>query len=1018
MALLCPHNSLSSFPVGHGLAPSFSRARLEIDSLQQGFIQEALNASSLLGMMGAGLAFRMGRAFSLGITSSWASSPLKSNLLRLSSNLFGFGGEVLAFEGITRSSRVLLEGADSSILRWEGNQGFATGLIQGALTLGSLKLSGHAFQTRHVFLQHFVQDSAMVASHQAAEYLHLVQNSDQSLIQKYFHAEASLFQMNLGMSLAHRALPCLSSIERSLDFNSNVLGISRFQTPLRTNAARIPSMLAEGKNEIVRVEASSDFEVSGWVTPEDVTQAPELARVTLCPKSGIFPSEPVSVAQSDWAGLFLRRASGEIVKVNYNIDEPGIFQPGDSIYLQKQRYNEAGINFRAFYQSVSLKCRNSILRSEISYWRSTRDPLVFENFDSLGNSEGVLRNPTDRGYIELIHKFCVELCTPTELLEILLSPDATEVLRQQILANPPRVPEAVVAIQAYLRNVNEGRLESALGHPDMALQGLYKLTCSRNAGEEALFTPREYWELISREVREPVSRLFPDLIAEDFGERLDLYEQHLIEAVKLVGREALHAEVRHHALTAMLGSSGELFKKRNDNAQLRLIRQRALLEVLRIEERNPTVVWYGLHDNYLIQVLIDQGFATREQILGRMVRVFEKWNGQVAEHDGGSLGYVQTGTMKTWLKQAEIALEGGECPYGDWYPTEGGQVQGLISFGETPTTFLGRFFVSFFAQHVSERNTFARLVAKYGEVSAANVDKILVAAHLAHESGESPQGHAYFALLGGVRDARAAVALYEELESTTSFFGIRLTEGNVEGSQVRTTLKAKPDQDYHCRQRLVTVLTALHAQGAVLAPEIIRKILVGFARYYAQQSKSWMGINDILFPLYDLDPVTAITAFHEIDGSPLSLLPNQKLSHRLEGILASLTWFAVRERENDSERRVQAKRNWQKFFEVRFTTPDELRRMAIEHHMSSWGQVNENLMDYLKRVNQSDLASWREYLEHHPERMLDLERYASGDTSVEGTVASSSDTSLVLAKPASVTQRLARRILELLDAHS
>lgn len=199
--------------------PIYSAAQLDLDNLQEGFTQEALNPSSLLGMAGAGLAFRVGQTLSLGIASQLfvPRSLLASQAVRLTSNLAGFGMEVIAFEGITRSSRIILEGADRSLLRWDGEQGFRHGLLNGTLSLGSLKLSGSLFQTSNIPLQHFLQDTTMVASHQAAAYLNLEHRPTGGLAQQYLHAEATLLQMNVGMSLMHSALPGLGSLERNLD---------------------------------------------------------------------------------------------------------------------------------------------------------------------------------------------------------------------------------------------------------------------------------------------------------------------------------------------------------------------------------------------------------------------------------------------------------------------------------------------------------------------------------------------------------------------------------------------------------------------------------------------------------------------------------------------------------------------------------------------------------------------------------------------------------------------------------
>lgn len=203
---------------------TYSVAQLECDSLQQNFTREVLNPSSLLGMTGAGFAFRLGRSLSLGVLAPFFSpqSTLASCLLKTSSSLIGFGAEVLAFEGITRSTRIAFEGASQSLLAWEGEQGLKHGLLNGALTLGSLKLSGHFFQTRNIALQHFTQDSALVLAHQLAASAHLNERPQGSLAQQFLHAEASLIQMNVGMRLAHGLLPSLRVFEQALHLSSEI----------------------------------------------------------------------------------------------------------------------------------------------------------------------------------------------------------------------------------------------------------------------------------------------------------------------------------------------------------------------------------------------------------------------------------------------------------------------------------------------------------------------------------------------------------------------------------------------------------------------------------------------------------------------------------------------------------------------------------------------------------------------------------------------------------------------------
>lgn len=287
MALLRAQNSFSLRSID--LKASHSLCQLEFDSLQAGFTKQALNLPSLLGMTGAGLAFRAGRTLSLGIASHLFGTPrsfLTSQILNLTSTLVGFGTEVFAFEGITRSSRIIFEGANHSLLEWNGEQGFRQGLVHGALSLGSLKLSGHFFQTRNVLLQHFTQDSAMVGSHQFAIWLDWEQGPTQSLAQQYLHAEATLLQMNVGIALVHGFLPGLRSIERSLDHSQQRIQTTLHVQRIFRESAADPTMSARIADRVANTALHDQR-----VFRESATAPTISARIA------------AQVANKDWGGV-------------------------------------------------------------------------------------------------------------------------------------------------------------------------------------------------------------------------------------------------------------------------------------------------------------------------------------------------------------------------------------------------------------------------------------------------------------------------------------------------------------------------------------------------------------------------------------------------------------------------------------------------------------------------------------------------------------------------------------------
>src|SRR4029453_14065176 len=103
--------------------------------------------------------------------------------------------------------------------RWAGTGGMRQGLLQSLLTFGSLKGAGRFARGENLFIQHLLQDTAMVGAHQASWALGWAPRPAGSLAEQFLHAEATNLQLGAGMALTGRLVPGLAALERGLDFS-------------------------------------------------------------------------------------------------------------------------------------------------------------------------------------------------------------------------------------------------------------------------------------------------------------------------------------------------------------------------------------------------------------------------------------------------------------------------------------------------------------------------------------------------------------------------------------------------------------------------------------------------------------------------------------------------------------------------------------------------------------------------------------------------------------------------------
>jgi len=206
-----------------------------VDGLVGGFVRQATDWKSLAAVTVGGMAYRAGRMGAMGLGSG--------NFTRAASVGLGLTAEVSAFELTHRGlSTVFRRGGpmwppaigsesghphggaptnnfERNLWRWSGPGGLRQGFLQSLVTFGALKGAGSLAQGENVFVQHLLQDTAMVAGHQASWALGLAERPRGSLAEQFLRAEATNLQIGAGMTLAHRFAPGVTALERGLDLS-------------------------------------------------------------------------------------------------------------------------------------------------------------------------------------------------------------------------------------------------------------------------------------------------------------------------------------------------------------------------------------------------------------------------------------------------------------------------------------------------------------------------------------------------------------------------------------------------------------------------------------------------------------------------------------------------------------------------------------------------------------------------------------------------------------------------------
>jgi hypothetical protein len=245
-----------------------------VDSSVSAFLEEATDWKTLVSMSAGGVAGRMVR---LGIL-----SKLPNPGVRMLSLSFGLGAEASTFEF---SQRALGKTNSPQAWRWDGDSGLGQGLLRSFMTFGLLKGAGAFSQNQNFILQHLFQDSAVVLGCQVSEALGIAPSSQQTLAERFLHAETMNLQMIGGMNFVHALAPRWFSMERSLDHlilskidgsepwtgASNLVFAGRVKsadTPPRFPSSQLlpPWAMSENKNDKSGSNSPPELEIidEGW----------------------------------------------------------------------------------------------------------------------------------------------------------------------------------------------------------------------------------------------------------------------------------------------------------------------------------------------------------------------------------------------------------------------------------------------------------------------------------------------------------------------------------------------------------------------------------------------------------------------------------------------------------------------------------------------------------------------------------------------------------------------------------
>ncbi|MBL7684708.1 MAG: sigma-70 family RNA polymerase sigma factor [Deltaproteobacteria bacterium] len=187
---------------------SLSPFQRRVDGLIQGFSQQITDGNALTSIILGGIAYRLGRIAPLTLGSQ-TQGLVPSLFLRGGSYLTGLAAEVLTFEG-----------ARHGLASVQGNpltSSFSRDIQSSFINFASLKFFGALGSRQNIITRHLLSDIGMVLGHESAYRAGLAPEQDGNFIERLVEAEVINLQLSFGVSLLHRSLPRLQTLERSLE---------------------------------------------------------------------------------------------------------------------------------------------------------------------------------------------------------------------------------------------------------------------------------------------------------------------------------------------------------------------------------------------------------------------------------------------------------------------------------------------------------------------------------------------------------------------------------------------------------------------------------------------------------------------------------------------------------------------------------------------------------------------------------------------------------------------------------
>ncbi|MBL7685776.1 MAG: hypothetical protein JNK65_07065, partial [Deltaproteobacteria bacterium] len=181
----------------HQLDHTFSNATAQLTDVR-----------TIVPMLAGSFAYSLFRSGSL----AFMGSSLPSRLI---APVLGLMGEVTIFEWVGHGLRgevpINRDPTRSDVLV---EPSFMKAWFHSFVNFGLLKLGGWAGSNQNIFIQHLMQDSAMVVGNYATAALRLSERPTGSLFEQALHAEMTNIQLGFSMSVAHRMVPGLRGYER------------------------------------------------------------------------------------------------------------------------------------------------------------------------------------------------------------------------------------------------------------------------------------------------------------------------------------------------------------------------------------------------------------------------------------------------------------------------------------------------------------------------------------------------------------------------------------------------------------------------------------------------------------------------------------------------------------------------------------------------------------------------------------------------------------------------------------